>query len=61
MTDYDFHAVEKKWQAKWAEAKAFEPKTGKPRKFFFTTPYPYVSGCLHVGHGRSYTNGDVMV
>jgi len=61
MAELDFRTVEKKWQDKWNEAKAFEPQSGKPRKFFFTTPYPYASGCLHVGHGRSYTNSDVLV
>ncbi|MBI5177415.1 leucine--tRNA ligase [Candidatus Micrarchaeota archaeon] len=60
-TDWNHLEVQKKWQARWAEAKPFEPSV-EPlrRKFFFTVPYPYVSGLLHVGHGRTYTNGDVM-
>ncbi len=57
----DFARVEKKWQEKWREAKAFEPiADSKRKKFFFTVPYPYVSGNLHVGHGRTYAIGDVI-
>jgi len=57
----DFKTVEAKWQKTWTEQKTFEPKTdsGRP-KFFFTVPYPYVSGSLHVGHGRTYAVGDVF-
>lgn len=64
MDSVDFVAVQRKWQAAWEKAKAFEPKAehsgSKREKFFFTVPYPYVSGLLHVGHGRTYTNGDVL-
>lgn len=52
--------MQKKWQEKWAAAKCFEPQPSGEKKFFFTVPYPYVSGLLHVGHGRTYTNGDVI-
>ena len=58
---FDFNSVERKWQQKWFEEKIFEPKSGEEKpKFFLTVPYPYVSGALHVGHGRTYTTGDVM-
>ncbi len=58
----DFKEIEKKWQEKWYEEKIFEPKLDKKKKkFFFTVPYPYVSGALHVGHGRTYVNGDIIV
>jgi len=57
----DLHKIEKKWQKKWKQAKAFEPKRGKGKKFFFTVPYPYTSGPLHVGHGRTYCVADFMV
>ncbi|MBI2444860.1 leucine--tRNA ligase [Candidatus Micrarchaeota archaeon] len=57
----DFKTVEAKWQKTWAKQKAFEPKTdAQAPKFFFTVPYPYVSGSLHVGHGRTYAVGDVF-
>ncbi len=48
------------WQKAWKEKKIFEPKVDtKNKKFFFTVPYPYTSGTLHVGHGRTYTLGDI--
>jgi len=54
-------AIEVKWQKKWEEAKVFEadPDPGK-EKFFLTVPYPYTSGALHIGHGRTYTIGDII-
>ncbi|MFH0714065.1 MAG: leucine--tRNA ligase [Candidatus Micrarchaeota archaeon] len=56
----DFTSIENKWQSKWYTEKIFEPKTEKNKeKFLFTVPYPYVSGALHVGHGRTYVNGDI--
>ncbi len=50
---------ENKWQKTWQKKKIFEPSTGTDKKFFFTVPYPYTSGTLHVGHGRTYTLGDI--
>jgi len=56
----DFSAIEKKWQEKWEKEKVFEAEIDrKKEKFFFTTPYPYISGSLHVGHGRAVTESDV--
>jgi leucyl-tRNA synthetase len=54
-------SIEKKWQEKWREAHVFEasPKSGLP-KFFITVPYPYANGPLHIGHGRTYTIGDII-
>ncbi len=52
--------VEKKWQRTWQERRIFEANPDAERKkFFFTVPYPYTSGTLHVGHGRTYTLGDM--
>ncbi|MBI4176995.1 MAG: leucine--tRNA ligase [Candidatus Aenigmarchaeota archaeon] len=51
---------EAKWQRVWREKKIFEPAVDfEKKKFFFTVPYPYTSGTLHVGHGRTYTLGDI--
>jgi len=54
-------SIEKKWQRVWREQKVFEanPDPGKP-KFFITVPYPYTNAPLHIGHGRTYTIGDVI-
>ncbi|MBI5037060.1 leucine--tRNA ligase [Candidatus Micrarchaeota archaeon] len=57
----DYASVERKWQDRWFGEKVFEPDDNGGKKFFFTVPYPYVSGPLHVGHGRTYTAGDVIV
>ncbi|MFX1493588.1 MAG: leucine--tRNA ligase [Promethearchaeota archaeon] len=58
---YNAQKIEKKWQDKWEESKIFEadPDISK-RKIFFTSPYPYASGTLHIGHGRSFVNGDIF-
>ena len=53
---------EQKWVEKWRSSHAFEPSSlSKEKKFFFTVPYAYPTGPLHVGHGRTYVNGDVTV
>jgi len=54
-------AIEAKWQKKWEEAKIFDadPDPNK-EKFFLTVPYPYTSGALHIGHGRTYAIGDII-
>ena len=52
---------EEKWQRAWEEAQVFVPKIERKKpKFFITVPYPYTSGALHIGHGRTYTTGDVI-
>lgn len=55
------HDVEKKWQEAWSRAGIFEPHidSGK-KKFLITVPWPYTNGSLHVGHGRTYTLGDLI-
>ncbi len=55
----DFKKIEKKWQKRWEKSKIFEANPKKKKKFFMTVPYPYASGPLHVGHGRTSTNGDI--
>ncbi|MFX1572850.1 MAG: leucine--tRNA ligase [Promethearchaeota archaeon] len=58
---YNPQEIEKKWQDKWEQAKIFEanPDPNKKKKFI-TSPYPYASGPLHIGHGRSFINGDIF-
>ncbi|MFW9805794.1 MAG: leucine--tRNA ligase [Candidatus Thorarchaeota archaeon] len=57
----DFTKIEKKWQKRWRKDKVFEVDPDPTRKkFFLTVPYPYVNGALHIGHGRTYTIGDVI-
>ncbi len=57
---YDFQSIEEKWQKRWEESKIFEVEHIKNRKkWFITVPYPYTNAPLHIGHGRTYTIGDI--
>ncbi|WP_407392861.1 leucine--tRNA ligase [Methanobrevibacter sp.] len=51
--------IEKKWQKKWAEAKLFESNPDEREKLYLTVAFPYPSGAMHIGHGRTYTVPDV--
>ncbi len=58
---YNPKEIEKKWQDRWEQAKIFEANPDpQKQKFFITSPYPYASGPSHIGHGRSFINGDVF-
>ncbi|MFX1569126.1 MAG: leucine--tRNA ligase [Promethearchaeota archaeon] len=58
---YEPQKIEKKWQDRWEEAKIFEANPeSKIDKTFITSPYPYASGPTHIGHGRSFVNGDIF-
>jgi len=57
----EFAKIEKKWQKRWAKDKIFEADPdSKRKKFYLTVPYPYVNGSSHIGHGRTYTIGDLL-
>ncbi len=61
--EYNFHAIEKKWQDIWdAEGTyyAVDGDTGKPKVYInIEFPYPSANG-LHVGAPRSYTALDIV-
>ena len=61
MSDYNPHAIEEKWQRRWAEQRVFEvtEEPGRP-KFYCLVMFAYPSGHAHVGHVRNYMIGDVM-
>ncbi|HDI13091.1 MAG TPA: leucine--tRNA ligase, partial [Hadesarchaea archaeon] len=52
--------IDAKWQQKWRDAKLFEANPNGRPKFYLTVAYPYVSGPMHIGHGRTYTVPDVV-
>lgn len=60
--EYNFSAIESKWQHKWDESKAFRATNdySKP-KYYVLIEFPYPSGQgLHVGHPRPYTALDIV-
>lgn len=50
---------ERKWQEKWQKAELFNSDPDNREKLFLTVAYPYPSGAMHIGHGRTYTVPDV--
>ena len=62
MANYDYSAIEKKWQQIWDENKTFAAKNDYTLPKFYGLvefPYPSAQG-LHVGHPRSYTAIDIV-
>jgi leucyl-tRNA synthetase len=53
--------IEKKWQQRWNDTRAFEVSDDDPRpKFYCLEMLPYPSGFLHMGHVRNYAIGDAL-
>ncbi len=62
MAEYDFRAIEKKWQNYWKDKEIYKVQvdTSKP-KFYALDMFPYPSGAgLHVGHPLGYIASDIV-
>ena len=60
--NYDFTAIESKWQKYWDDHRTFHAENdySKP-KFYALVEFPYPSGQgLHIGHPRPYTAMDIV-
>ena len=61
MRDYDPQTIERKWQRRWADERAFEVAEDPSRpKYYCLVMFAYPSGHAHVGHVRNYMIGDVI-
>ncbi len=60
--EYDFSAIEPKWQKYWEQNKTFRTVEDSSRqKFYVLDMFPYPSGAgLHVGHPEGYTATDIV-
>ena len=67
MSEYDPHAIERRWQAVWAEEQTWKvANPGEPGfddakpKSYVLEMLPYPSGEPHVGHLKCYAVGDAI-
>jgi leucyl-tRNA synthetase len=59
---YDFLAIEKKWQKFWEDEKTFRAEDNSEKeKFYALDMFPYPSGAgLHIGHPEGYVASDIL-
>jgi leucyl-tRNA synthetase len=58
LNEFDLGKFEAEAQEQWTHA--FESNPSDLEKFYLTVAYPYPSGAMHVGHGRTYIVPDVV-
>ena len=62
MKEYNFSAIESKWQKYWDEHKTFEASNDfSKKKFYGLVEFPYPSGHgMHAGHIKAYSGLEVV-
>lgn len=62
MKEYNFSAIESKWQKYWDEHKTFEASNDfSKKKFYGLVEFPYPSGHgMHVGHIKAYSGLEIV-
>lgn len=62
MKEYNFSAIESKWQKYWDEHKTFEASNDfSKKKFYGLVEFPYPSGHgMHIGHIKAYSGLEVV-
>lgn len=60
--EYNFRAIEKKWQQHWVETGAYKVSNNSDKpKYYVLDMFPYPSGAgLHVGHPLGYIASDIF-
>ena len=58
MSEFDLGKFEEEAHEQWT--RAFESNPSDREKFYLTVAFPYPSGAMHVGHGRTYIVPDVI-
>ena len=58
MSEFDLCKFEEDAKEQWEHA--FESNPSKLKKYYLNVAFPYPSGAMHVGHGRTYIVPDVI-
>ena len=58
MSEFNLAQFEEEAHEKWTHA--FESDPGTKEKYYLNVAFPYPSGAMHVGHGRTYIVPDVV-
>ena len=58
LSEFDLGRFEEEAQERWLHA--FESNPSNLEKYYLNVAFPYPSGAMHVGHGRTYIVPDVI-